>query len=297
MNRIHYAKGQFAVANLLFALQPKSPAELNAKFLYYLLSARLDQLFVPLMKGTANVGLKLEEAVNVEIPLPSIEEQDRIAINLTKLDGVVDGVLQTIDNWQIDNSLFSGTELVLSDISDIGTGSTPSRSNPDYFGGEVNWVLTAEVSECDINKTAETLTEQAIKDYRLQIYPADTILVAMYGQGATRGKAAFLNVPAAITQNCAGIVITREDVLPRYVYYYLRSIYEAIRGQEYSGGGVPHLNLSIIANIRVPIPSLEQQQAVVVELGSKNNLLADLRKLKEESEAAAAKALARIWES
>jgi type I restriction enzyme S subunit len=116
-------------------------------------------------------------------------------------------------------------EKLLSDVADIGTGSTPSRSNPEYFGGDVNWVLTSEVDENEINETAETLTTKALKDYGLRIYPPDTILVAMYGQGATRGKAAFLRVPAAITQNCAGIVITHPDVLPRYVYYFLMCIY------------------------------------------------------------------------
>ena len=102
---------------------------------------------------------------------------------------------------------------------------------------DVNWVLTSEVDENEITSTAETLTKEAIKDYGLRIYPADTILAAMYGQGATRGKSTLLRVPAAITQNCGGIVINRAGVLPRYVFYFLRSIYEAIRGQEYSGGG------------------------------------------------------------
>ena len=70
MHRIHYEKGKFAVANLLFVLRPKSPADLNTKFLYWALSARLDHLFVPLMKGTANVALKLGDAIEAEFPLP-----------------------------------------------------------------------------------------------------------------------------------------------------------------------------------------------------------------------------------
>jgi type I restriction enzyme S subunit len=119
----------------------------------------------------------------------------------------------------------------------------------------------------------------------------------MYGQGATRGKAALLRVPAAITQNCAGIVIRRPDVLPRYVYYFLRSIYEVIRGQEYSGGGVPHLNLSIIANLRVPIPSPGEQQRVVAELDATMSLLAGLRTLGDEAQRDIEHTLQSIWES
>ena len=185
----------------------------------------------------------------------------------------------------------------LDEIAKIGTGSTPSRTNLAYFDGDVNWVLTGEVDEVDIFSTAEKLTRTAVEDYGLRIYPPDTVLVAMYGQGKTRGKSAYLRVPAAITQNCAGIVVNPTDALPRYVYYYLRSIYEEIRGQDYSGGGVPHLNLSIISNLRIPIPSLSEQEAVIVALDAKMKLFADLQGLKDEAEQSARKILDRIWES
>jgi type I restriction enzyme M protein len=297
MHRIHYEKGKFAIANLLFALRPKSPTELNPKFLYWALSARLDQLFVPLMKGTANVALKLEDAIEAEFPLPSIDEQERIVEQLDRAQRLTRGVEQVVENWKIEPSLFTGPEKALSELADIGTGSTPSRTNAAYFGGDVNWVLTSEVDENEISTTAETLTREAIKDYGLRVYPPDTILVAMYGQGATRGKSALLRVPAAITQNCAGIIIKRPDVLPRYVYYFLRSIYELIRGQEYSGGGVPHLNLSIVANVRVPIPSVEEQQRVVAEIESKLALISGLRSLREEAVRDIQQTLNRIWES
>ncbi|AUB80603.1 N-6 DNA methylase [Candidatus Thiodictyon syntrophicum] len=234
---------------------------------------------------------------NLTVPLPDLVEQERVASTLSRHDSIIQGVTLVEKNWKLDQTLFSGQEQQLSAIGEIGTGSTPSRSNLAYFDGDFHWVLTAEVNECDIEKTTETLTDQAVQDYCLRIYPPDTILVAMYGQGATRGKAAYLRVPAAITQNCAGIVITRPDVLPRYVYYYLRSMYEEIRGQEYSGGGVPHLNLSVIANLRVPIPSLEEQQAVVAELDRQAKLLADLLGLKAQAEAKARKILDEIWES
>lgn len=234
---------------------------------------------------------------SLTVPLPNLAEQQRITATLNRHDSITQGIALIENNWKIDQSTFSGNEQQLSTVAEIGTGSTPSRTNLGYFGGDIHWALTAEVNECDIEQTAETLTDAAIRDYGLRIYPPDTILVAMYGQGATRGKAAYLRVPAAITQNCAGIVITRPDVLSRYVYYYLRSMYEEIRGQEYSGGGVPHLNLSIIANLRVPIPSLEEQRAVIAELDRQMKLLTDLRGLKADAESKARNILDQIWES
>jgi type I restriction enzyme S subunit len=184
----------------------------------------------------------------------------------------------------------------LSDIADIGTGSTPARENLDYFGGDINWVLTAEVDECEIISTAETLTEKAIKDYGLKIYPIDTILIAMYGQGKTRGKAALLKCESAITQNCAAIIIRSDDAVPKYVYYFLRSMYETIRGQEYSGAGVPHLNLKIIGNIRIPLPSIEEQKAIVAEIDRKIFALEELKKLSVETATLITQAITKIWE-
>lgn len=297
MNRIHYQEGKFALADLMFALFAKDPMDLNMKFLYHVLTPRLERLFCPLMKGTANVSMRMEDAVEVEFPLPPLEEQETLVTAIDRLQSIIAGANEVLEQWKIESSLFSGKEVALSDIADIGTGTTPSRSNSDYFGGDINWVLTTEVDENEICETAEHLTKKAIKDCGLRVYPEDTILVAMYGQGKTRGKAALLKCEAAITQNCGALVIKREDVLPKYVYYYLRSAYETIRGQEYSGGGVPHLNLSIIANIRVPIPSREVQGAVVADLDAKVKLMQGLRAVKEEAEQRIRASIERLWES
>ena len=231
------------------------------------------------------------------IPLLPIEDQDQIVLSIDRLRALIEGAELVLKNWKIDPAMFMGHEMSLDEIAQIGTGSTPSRTNPAYFDGDVDWVLTGEVDEVDIFSTAEKLTRTAVEDYGLRIYPPDTVLVAMYGQGKTRGKSAYLRVPAAITQNCAGVVVNQTDALPRYVYYYLRSIYEEIRGQDYSGGGVPHLNLSIISNLRIPIPSLSEQEAVISTLDAKMKLFANLQGLKEEAEQSARKILDRIWES
>ncbi len=247
--------------------------------------------------ATGRRTITTHDLLELEIPLIPREQQKSISDLLERNNKIVECSSTLHSNWRIDKALFFGTEIPLSEMADIGTGSTPSRSNLEYFGGDIHWVLTAEVCECDIDKTAETLTQQAIQDYHLRIYPADTILIAMYGQGATRGKAAYLRVPAAITQNCAGIVITRPDVLSRYVYYFIRSIYEEIRGQDYSGGGVPHLNLSIINNLRIPVPTMVEQEAVVAALDAKMLLHSQLLAMKQEAESQSRQILASIWES
>jgi type I restriction enzyme M protein len=295
LNEFDYDNQIISGAYVVFGTEER---EVHPKYLAALLKTPQFLAYVnEKASGGVRMNFKFEYLEEWEVPLLPIEQQVAFVSSLHGRRTLSSSANAILKCWRIETSLFAGDEVPLSDIADIGTGSTPSRTNPAYFGGDVNWVLTSEVDENEITATAETLTRKAVKDYGLRIYPADTILVAMYGQGATRGKAALLRVPAAITQNCAGIIIKRPDVLPRYVYYFLRSIYELIRGQEYSGGGVPHLNLSIVANVRVPIPSVEEQQRVVAEIESKLALISGLRSLREEAERDIQQTLNRIWES
>jgi len=88
MHRVHYAEGKFALSNLLCAVMAKDKNEVNTKFLFELFMAMKDEYFVPLMKGTSNVSLNVNKIASVEIPLPPIEEQNRIVSLLDKLNSV-----------------------------------------------------------------------------------------------------------------------------------------------------------------------------------------------------------------
>ncbi len=77
LHRLHFQDGNFALADILVALLPKGP-DCNAKYLYYLLNTRRDSLLVPLMKGTANVSLKISDIAQVMVALPSLAEQHRV---------------------------------------------------------------------------------------------------------------------------------------------------------------------------------------------------------------------------
>lgn len=85
LHRVHYQEGKFALANLLVALHPYDSMLCSAKYLYYLLTAKKNEYFVPLMSGTANVSLKMQDIAAVEIPLPPLEEQRRIVARIEEL--------------------------------------------------------------------------------------------------------------------------------------------------------------------------------------------------------------------
>ncbi len=271
----------------------------------YLVIALRSQQLQNRVNEIKNNGIKNEQGaeflLSLEIPLPSLDEQTAIVAQIERQKSIIEGAEKVISNWQLLESDFimdgvNYRHSAIDDFANVGTGSTPSREVPEYFDGTNNWVLTAEVSMNEISVTSEKLSDQAIKDFGLRIYPVNTILVAMYGQGKTRGQSALLKIPASVTQNCGAIVVDKEKANPKYVWYYLMSIYEKIRGQDYSGAGVPHLNLTIVKQIRVPLPDdLNIQSEIVNNLEHKFQTLEGLRKMKAEAEKKISKILADVW--
>ena len=86
-------------------------------------------------------------------------------------------------------------------------GSTPNRNNSEYWNGNIAWVTTGELSSGHVNHTSELITVKAVKETKMRIYPQGTLLMAMYGQGKTRGTVAILEIDAAVNQACAAIAV------------------------------------------------------------------------------------------
>jgi len=136
MKRIHYQEGKFALANLLFALFPKDENVLNAKYLYYVLTPKLEDLFVPLMKGTANVSMKMSDAVNVQLPLPPLEKQLEIVEQVNNQKSIIEGTKRILDNYKPDFHISNKwPKKKLYEICDVrdGTHDSPTYQSEGYF--------------------------------------------------------------------------------------------------------------------------------------------------------------------
>ena len=231
--------------------------------------------------GGVRMNFKFEDLEEWDIPLPPVEKQAEIAGMVYETEAFSEAIKNVVKLWRIDPALFRGEERDLPDICQLGTGSTPPRNNPEYFNGNVKWILTTEISENEITDSTEMLTEKAVSDCNLRIYPSGTVLLAMYGQGQTRGRTALLQCDAAITQNSVALVPDTSVILSKYLFYNLQARYEEIRGQEYSGGGVPHLNTKIISQLRIPVPSVSEQKIIVVEIDKQRSFLNSLNQMRE----------------
>lgn len=172
----------------------------------------------------------------------------------------------------------------LSEITKISSGGTPDRSKPEYWSGTIPWVKTGEIRYNTIIHTEERITQEGLENSAARIYPAGTLLMAMYGQGVTRGKVAILGIEAAINQACAAITPMNADLSPSFALHYLQFAYESIRILGH-GANQKNLNSHLVGSIHMPLPSSDEQEkisGVLTALDSKMESLESESKALEE---------------
>lgn len=148
----------------------------------------------------------------------------------------------------------------------VHTGATPSRSNPRYWdGGTIPWVKTAEVSYSVLTEASEHITPAALDQTTVKLFPAGTLLLAMYGQGVTRGKVARLGIEATCNQACAAIQCPNGEVDADFLYYFLEWQYEGIRARAH-GGQQQNLSLDIVRRIPIAYPRDRDEQREIARL-------------------------------
>ncbi|PKQ64812.1 hypothetical protein BZG02_02880 [Labilibaculum filiforme] len=161
----------------------------------------------------------------------------------------------------------------IEEISSISSGGTPSRSKPQYWNGEIPWVSTTLINYNKIRTANEFITELGLKNSSTKMFPKGTILMAMYGQGKTRGKVAVLDIKAAINQACAAISL-KKGMNIEFVFQNLSARYEEIRKIS-NEGGQKNLSSTLIKKIPFIYPRIEseEQQKIANCLSSLDHLI------------------------
>lgn len=154
----------------------------------------------------------------------------------------------------------------LGEIARITSGGTPDRSEPSYWGGDVPWVTTGEIQFNTITDTVEKITQAGLKNSSAKLFPPGTLLMAMYGQGKTRGQVAKLAIEASTNQACAAILL-RAGHDPDFYFHYLSAQYEEIR-ELGNAGTQQNLSGGILKEVEVLIPPLEEQRQVAQVLAT-----------------------------
>ena len=149
----------------------------------------------------------------------------------------------------------------LGSIGDWGSGATPSRSIPEYYGGDIPWLKTGDLNDGYIEYIPENISRLALEKTSVRLNPAGSVLIAMYG--ATIGKLGILTFPATTNQACCACLPI--EICNEYLFYFLMSQKVAFVKQS-EGGAQPNISKEKIVATLMPLPSLAEQYRIVAKI-------------------------------
>ena len=169
----------------------------------------------------------------------------------------------------------------------VGNGSTPSRSNPVYWSdGTIPWLNSSVVKQYEVTSADQFVTETAVRECHLPLVKSGSVLVAITGQGKTRGQAVVLSLDATINQHLAYVSPDPSRLDPWFLRWTLLSAYGFLRSiSDDAGGTKGALTCEEVANIRVPIPPIGEQRAIAASVAKGAATLEKLRTAMERTSA------------
>ena len=257
-------------------------------FIYYFLKANQSMLF-DLQKGSAQPHVYPNDIKQIKIPLPPKAIQLKIVAECQIIDKEVHKAYERIYELQEEIkglvSNVKGKKIKLGDIYKISSGGTPSRKNSAYWiNGDIPWVTTTEVTNGIITSTNECITKSGLENSSAKIYPKDSLIIAMYGQGSTRGRTAKLGIDACTNQACAVLYEKKIEVETDFVWFYMQSQYENLRSISH-GSVRPNLNANDITNYEIQLPPLAEQKTIVSKIQAIEDEIASFKAICDEAPA------------
>lgn len=302
INNISRYNGKFEAYQRTYVVKIAEP--LCFDYIFYWFKYRWFDFNKGKMFGTAIPYIRLGNLQEFPTPIPPLVEQQRIVDRIESLFAKLDeskekaqAVLDSVETRKaaILHKAFTGeltkkwrksanTRWVYKKIKDcckLGSGGTPSRKVPDFYKGDIPWIKTGEIEWNDIYDTEEKITQSAIDNSSARCYKPGVVLVAMYGMGVTRGKASILRVQAATNQAVCVLEPQSALLYNRYLLYYFMRNYWDIR-EKAVGGNQLNLSLTIIKELNIEIPPIDEQVEIVQIL---DDLFAKEQQTKEAAEA------------
>ena len=280
--------GKTGIVSTLYAVYRTTDIGHPAYLAHYFSSDyNLNSYLQPIVKKGAKNDMKVNNAdvLSGEILAPKKEEQVKISDFLSSIDTLIKVEIKQLSSLaaykkSLTRQLFpcdgesvprmrfpefrndpSWIPSKLGDVSKIQSGGTPSRSNMDYWGGTIPWVTTSLIDSNTIIKVDEYITSAGLEKSSAKVFPKNTILMAMYGQGKTRGKVAMLGIDAATNQACAAFIL-KNGVETEFVFQNLASRYEEIRKIS-NPGGQANLSAGLIEGITFSYPENKREQTKI----------------------------------
>jgi restriction endonuclease S subunit len=267
---------------------------IQSKFISYFLKSSQTQNQLLNASGHSVVkAIYLKDIKKLQIPVAPIEIQKKIIKKLDyvleQLEGKKQEILSLIEqnkkridffekNWfsyAIDQEIEKHPQRKqwelkrLDSLATVGQGGTPSRSMPQYWSGDIPWLSSGELRNNKIIDSREKITTLGLKNSSTQLCPKGTIMIAMTGQGLTRGRTALLEIDSCANQSCAHMIVNDQQLIPEYLWLYLQSQYWNIRSIHH-GSGQPGINTTMIRSWEIPLPPIPIQKVIIKKIINAN---------------------------
>lgn len=227
-------------------------------------------------------GINGKQYSSFLIPVASKEEQDDIAETLSCIDthianlteliekkkAIRDGALEDLVSGRTRLDGFSSEwkdTNIGSITSEIITGGTPSTTISSYWGGTIPWLASTEIHQKRITRPTTFITESGIRYSAAKIAPKDSVLIALAGQGKTRGTAAFLVQDMAINQSLAALVVN-EKADANFLFYAMERSYLRLRELSSGDGGRGGLNKKLLKQFTIPFTLDTFEQKAIADI-------------------------------
>ena len=289
---------KFSLSNFTCALRVKNENELNYKYLYYFLrylymSGETEKIQKN-STGIRNLQIKLYKDYKLFIePLPIqvkiVAKLDLIFAEIDKVIALTESKIKNLENFFNSYFLFLKTKnhsdwkkKTIGQLCNLMTGGTPSTKEKKYYqNGNIPWLVSGDINLDLINDCKGRITELGLKNSNAKFLPINSVMIALNGQGKTRGTVAILNMKATCNQSLVSIVPKDpNEIKSEIIYYILKSRYNEIRkltGD--SGNDRRGLNMQIIRKIELLYPSKLSEQNEIIK--SSNLILLKLKKINE----------------
>ena len=244
--------------------------DVNREFFVYAVRHKLKEMESKTHGATMKHIVK-KDFDNTLIPFPTLNEQGKIAKLLHTAATIISArqqQLQKLDDLVKARfvEMFGGIHnsnkypyKPIKELTDVISGGTPNRDVNEYWEcGTIPWVKTTELQNNLIKKVDEYITEKGLNSSSAKLVPPGTVLIAMYGQGKTRGMTAYLGIEACTNQACA-CILPSDKINQTFLWQFFVLSYDNLRNRA-KGGNQPNLNGNIIKNYPVLYPPIELQE-------------------------------------
>ena len=257
---------------------------LITRYVYYCL-VNLQNKIYSLKKGAGIAHVYGKDLSKLKIPIPPIEVQKEIVRILDKFTNLIYELTRELTKRKKQYEYYRDKLLTFDDdiprvklgeVCELKTGGTPRTNNYEYWNdGNILWMSSGEVNKCKIYDTEKKITKEGLKNSNTKILPINTVVVALAGQGKTRGKVAITKVELCTNQSLCGI-IPNHSLISEFLYFYLSNQYLKLRSISSGDGSRGGLNLKIIREFEIPLPPLEVQEKIANILDKFDKLCNDI---------------------